>query len=108
MPTCSEVGLLGGPRDPTSVCVEGLGPLPGFPREPRRVPGFNSFADKCTLPELGDPVAQDKELRARPNAPKEHRKVPGLWPATYNLVPKPGGPLSPSQLHPPQPAVKGR
>lgn len=61
---CSKVGLPGGPSDPTSICVEGLGPLPGFPKEPRRVPGFNSFADKCTLPELGDLLAQDKELGA--------------------------------------------
>lgn len=39
----------------------GLGPWPGFPRNPpRRVSGLNSFDGKCALPELGDPGAQGK------------------------------------------------
>lgn len=68
-PLRSEVGLFSVLRDTTSE-----GPWPGFPGDPTRwVPDFNSFPDKCPLPEFGDQIAQGEgawgSLESRERAP---------------------------------------
>ncbi|KAF6313052.1 hypothetical protein mRhiFer1_008577 [Rhinolophus ferrumequinum] len=68
-PLRSEAGLFSVLRDPTSD-----GPWLGFPGDPTRwVPDFNSFLDKCPLPEFGDRIAQGEgargSLKSREKAP---------------------------------------